>query len=77
MYSTSVTILIATLAVILLSARHYQIASDYSGQVARAVTLSVISKTSFYHKDVMCNATERVIKYQSILEHSKSEGNQQ
>ena len=37
MYSTSVTILIPTLAVILLSARHYQIASDYSGQVARAL----------------------------------------
>ena len=37
MYSTSVTILISTLAVILLSARHYQIASDYSGQVARAL----------------------------------------
>ena len=76
MYSTSVTILIATLVVILLSARHYQIASDYSGQVARAVTLFVFSETSFYHKDVM-HATERVIKNQSILEHSKSEGNQQ
>lgn len=31
------TILISTLAVILLSARHYQIASDYLGQVARAL----------------------------------------
>ena len=43
------TILIPALAVILLSARHYQIASDCSGQVARDF---VISKTSFCHKYV-------------------------
>ena len=76
MYSTSATILIPTLAVILLSARHYQIGSDYSGQVARAVTLLVVSKTSFYIKDVLQHSL-MVIKNQSILEHSNWEGNQQ